>query len=177
MNIKEDFWDNRYDPPKGLTEEEIKKAEKHLGIKLPTLYCELLKLQNGGSTLGFGFPTQQDNTWAADHVPFYQLSGVDFKELMESKSVLVHSEYYRKEWELVDDVYLLMGEGHWWIVLDYRLKKDEPQISWIESEMDQDFVLAESFQEFIDGLRPEKEFEEEDDEDSIDMSEFTIIED
>lgn len=158
MNIQEEFWDRRGEPIKGISEDDLDKAEKLLGVKLPRLYCELLKIQNGGYTCGFGFPTEQENTWSGNHVPFYQLSGIDFKDFNESKSTLVNSEYYRNEWGLVNDVYLLMGEGHWWIVLDYRMRKDNPQITWLESEVEQDFVIAETFQEFIDGLRPEEQF-------------------
>lgn len=157
--MHKEFWSKSEAPFRGISEEDFENAEKLLGIKLSRLYCELLKIQNGGDTCGFGFPTQQENTWSENHLPFYQLSGIDFNSFSESKSILVNSEFYREEWKLVDDVYLLMGEGHWWIVLDYRRRKSEPQVSWIESEMEQDFVIAETFQEFIDGLRPEEEFD------------------
>lgn len=159
--MDKEFWDKSDAPSEGISEEEFHKAEELLNIKLPRLYRELLKIQNGGYTCRFAFPTQQENTWSETHVPFYQLSGIDFKSFNESKSVLINSEYYRKEWELDDDIYLLLGEGHWWIVLDYRRKKSEPQISWVESEMEQDFVIAETFQEFINGLKLEEEFDDD----------------
>ena len=36
------------DESKGVTDKQIKEAERKLGVKLPALYVELLKSQDGG---------------------------------------------------------------------------------------------------------------------------------
>jgi hypothetical protein len=40
----------------------VEFAEKGLNVKLPELLIELLKIQNGGYTQGFAFPTTQKTT-------------------------------------------------------------------------------------------------------------------
>ncbi len=45
---KTDFWDNNYYNHPPLTDEMVTTAETLLKVKLPALFIDLLKIQNGG---------------------------------------------------------------------------------------------------------------------------------
>src|SRR4029079_19689636 len=54
--LPSNFWsDNYYNPPP-LTDDALSYAESFLNVRLPVKYIELLRIQNGGSTKGFGYP-------------------------------------------------------------------------------------------------------------------------
>jgi len=57
------------------------------------------------------------------------------------------------EWGLPQNTVPLTGDGHWWIVLDYR-KNGEPGVTWLDVEVGQDIELASSFGQFLSGLLP-----------------------
>jgi hypothetical protein len=60
-----------------------------------------------------------------------------------------------KEWELPENVVPLDGDGHTWVALDYRdPSTPEPTVIFIESEHRRSFVLATSFEEFLERLIP-----------------------
>ena len=65
-----DFWDSNYYNHPSLTDDMIAIAEKQLGVKLPTLLIDLLKIQNGGYTKDSAYLMTQKTTWAADMFPF-----------------------------------------------------------------------------------------------------------
>jgi hypothetical protein len=54
---------------------------------------------------------------------------------------------------------LSTGDGHWWITLDYR-HGDTPSIRWIDCEGGEDIHVANSFDDFYNGLVSEDEFAE-----------------
>ncbi len=153
-----EFWgdDHYHHPP--LTDSMIAEAERLLGRRLPASYVELLKERNGGYTRGFAFPMDEPTTWAADHVPLEMLAGIVVGKRVADGLSILDSQKLSLEWELPPDQILLCGDGHWWITLDYR-DGDEPVVSWIDVECDEDIVVAESFDEFLAGLRPIEEFE------------------
>jgi hypothetical protein len=70
------FWGINYYNHPPLTDELISLAEETLGVKLPTEYIELLRIQNGEYTAGFAFPTSRRTTRADDHVPHEELNGI-----------------------------------------------------------------------------------------------------
>lgn len=47
---------------------------------------------------------------------------------------------------------LIFGDGHTWVTMDYRKTKENPAIHYYDVEMEEDFKLADSFDEFIEGL-------------------------
>ncbi|MCR8630881.1 SMI1/KNR4 family protein [Paenibacillus sp. N5-1-1-5] len=49
-------------------------------------------------------------------------------------------------------VVLISGDGHWWIALDYRDRKEEPPVIYIESDGGTTFELAKNFNSFLVGL-------------------------
>jgi hypothetical protein len=73
---KNEFWDSNYYNHPRLTDDILKIVEEQLRVKLPELFIELLRIQNGGYTKGFVFPMTQRTTWADNHVPLSQLFGI-----------------------------------------------------------------------------------------------------
>ncbi|MBU5208143.1 SMI1/KNR4 family protein [Bacillus safensis] len=143
------FWEideEGYHTLKKISEAEISKAEKKLGVTLPGTYKKLILEQNGGYTIHNAFPTTHSNSWAEDHIQFNHLLGIDEDE------GIMDSAYLIKEWELPEGLVLINGDGHTWVAMDYRKTKENPAIHYFDVEMEEDFKLADSFDEFIEGL-------------------------
>jgi hypothetical protein len=159
MAIHDDqFWgSNSYNHPP-LTDAMLAQAEEELGVTLPRELVRLLRIQNGGYTKGFAYPMQQPTTWASDHVPANELFGIVTDPTISTAQNLLKSEYWTQEWGLPPRQVILLGDGHWWITLDYR-RGSSPSVAWIDVECDEDVQVAESFSAFLDGLIPESQFE------------------
>jgi hypothetical protein len=156
------FWGrNHYEHP-ALTEEMLARAEQRLGVKLPAEYVALLRTQNGGYTRGFGYPMSQETSWAEDHVPLHDLAGIVTDPDHSTAQNILDTPYLAEEWGLPPRQVLLSGDGHWWITLDYR-GGDEPSVAWIDVECGEDIQVAPSFSSFLQGLRPDSEFREDED--------------
>ncbi|MCY7582129.1 SMI1/KNR4 family protein [Bacillus altitudinis] len=143
------FWEideEGYHTLKKINEAEIAKAEKKLGVILPDTYKKLILKQNGGYTVHNAFPTTYSNSWAEDHIQFNHLMGI-----AEGEGIM-DSAYLIKEWELPEGLVLINGDGHTWVAMDYRKTKENPTIHYFDVEMEEDFKLADSFGEFIEGL-------------------------
>ena len=126
-------------------------AEQGLGVRLPTEYIDLLRIQNGGYTRGFDFPMSAPTSWAPDCIPLFELSGIGSADDPSGHNIY-NRDYMTREWGLPDNQILLAGDGHWWITLDYR-RGPVPSVSWIDVEVHQDVIAARTFAEFIAGLR------------------------
>lgn len=154
---KNKFWgDNYYNNP-SLTDNMVLVAEKMLQVKLPPLFIELLKIQNGGYTKGFAFPMNTTTTWAENHVPLSELFGIVTGKATESPHNILETQYVIEEWGLPEKQVLINGDGHWWITLDYR-QSDIPSVRWIDTECDEDIHIANSFEDFINGLVSEENY-------------------
>ncbi len=140
-----------------LTEEALVSAEQQLRVKLPPEYIALLRIQNGGSTNGFGFPMTEQRGWAIDHVPFDEMAGIGADPKFPWPLNILHSADLSEEWQLPPRQILLSGDGHWWMTLDYRVG-DIPSVAWIDLELEQDLQVAPTFGEFLKGLRPNSDF-------------------
>ncbi|MEC0985938.1 SMI1/KNR4 family protein [Bacillus safensis] len=143
------FWeigDEGYYTLKKITAEEVAKAEKKLGVTLPDTYKKLILEQNGGYIVHNAFPSTHSNSWAEDHIQFNHLLGI-----AEDEGIM-DSAYLIKEWELPEGLVLINGDGHTWVAMDYRKTKENPSIHYFDVEMEEDFKLADSFDEFIEGL-------------------------
>ncbi|PRS24193.1 SMI1/KNR4 family protein [Bacillus safensis] len=143
------FWeidDEGYYTLKKINAEEVAKAEKKLGVTLPDTYKKLILEQNGGYTVHNAFPTTHSNSWAEDHIQFNHLLGI-----AEDEGIM-DSAYLIKEWELPEGLVLINGDGHTWVAMDYRKTKENPAIHYFDVEMEEDFKLADSFDELIQGL-------------------------
>ncbi len=156
MTSAEFCGENYYKHPP-LTSEMLAYAENFLGVKLPGLLVELLRVQNGGYTKEFGFPMSVRTSWAKDHVPMDELFGIvprgvrTAHNMVDPELLEVNSAY------LPPKQVLLTGDGHWWITLDYRLR-DEPGVLWADVEMDEYLPIAPTFEAFYAELRPTSEF-------------------
>jgi len=154
---KNDFWKSNYynNPP--LDTNTIKQAEKQLGVKLPGEFLDLLKIQNGGFTKEFVFPTVEQTSWADDHVALNELNGIVLDPDFVTAHNILRSGYLIKEGGLPPNQVVLTGEGGWWICLDYR-KSRTPSVRWIDRELEMDVLLAKSFEEFLGRLIPKSQF-------------------
>lgn len=144
-----DFWMYEDEDPytlKKVTEKDILKAEKKLGVILPKEYKELILQQNGGYINYNAFPTDRPTSWAKDHIEFDYLLGLGKKE------GILESQYLIKEWGLPDNLILIHGDGHTWVALDYRNTKENPPVHYFDSELQENFRLADSFGEFLSKL-------------------------
>lgn len=149
--MSDDFWGSNFYANPPLNDEAIVVAERQLGVRLPAVFIELLRRQNGGYTQGFVFPTSQPTSWAEDHVPLDALAGIVVDCAHEGIHNILLTDYLSREWGLPPRQVLLAGDGDWWITLDYRAS-DEPLVSWIDVEVGEDLVIAPSFAAFLDGL-------------------------
>jgi hypothetical protein len=156
-----DFWGTDRDKNAPLTSAMVEELEAALGIRLPAHYVELLRVQNGGYTRGFVFPTTQATSWAEDHVPLDALAGIGPRDPLPcGLHNLWNSKYMTEEWDLPPRQLLLHGDGHWWISLDYR-SDAEPQVRWLDTELGEAVLLAPTFNAFLAGLQPESEVDPE----------------
>jgi hypothetical protein len=152
------FWGDNYYAHPPLTDDMLAQAEAALGVKLPGELVDLLRIQNGGYTLGFAHPMSKPTAWAKDHVPFDELAGIVTDPDISTVQNLLLSEYMTKEWGLPPRQVLLAGGGHYWITLDYR-HSAIPSVAWIDVESDEDMQVAASFGSFLSGLVPSDSFE------------------
>jgi len=156
---KNDFWGENYYNHQPLTDEMVDIAEMILKVHLPKLFIELLKVQNGGYTKGFAFPMKQRTTWSNSHVPLSEMFGIVTDKSIDTGQNILDTQFMTEEWGLPEKQVLLSGDGHWWITLDYR-QSDKPYVRWIDLECDEDIHIADSFEDFFNGLVSEDEFAE-----------------
>lgn len=111
-----------------VTDERIKRAEKHIGYKLPKSYIELLKVQNGGI-----INDRFSNSWLTE---IYGISS-------DAENEYGLEEYFDnwREWGYPDIGIPFGGTptaGHDMYYMDYRAvsKNGEPRIVRIEQEAD-----------------------------------------
>ena len=155
------FWGTDSDRNPPLTSAMIAEIESAFRLRLPARYLELLRIQNGGYTRGFVFATYQRTSWAEEHVPVSELAGIDPRiSLPIGLHNLWNTEYMTREWGLPPRQLLLAGDGHWWISLDYRQRND-PEVWWLDTAIDDGLRLAPNFDDFLSGLRPESDVDPE----------------
>ena len=152
------FWKStpQVNPP--FSETMVPVAEMELGVPLPVEYVALLRIQNGGYTVGFGFPMTRSTSWATDHVPLRDMAGIVTDPHSTSLHNILASRCMTSEWGLPPSQAILSGDGHWWITLDYR-RGESPSVAWIDVDSDEDIQVAPSFAAFLQGLRPASEFD------------------
>lgn len=95
-----------------------------------------------------------DGTWG-----IAEIWGLSYDDKAES---ILASPALCKEWGLPADLVLLDGDGHTFVALDYRECVNEPPVIFIESDGGRWHVLANTFTEFLERLRPENDANEND---------------
>ncbi|WP_411333409.1 SMI1/KNR4 family protein [Metabacillus indicus] len=136
-----------------LTDEAVQHAEGKLKIRLPKSYLALLKEQNGGSLNDKSFPTNVPTSWADDHIHVGYIWGIG------EKHSILNSEYLISEWGLPHNIVIFSGDGHSWSAFDYRKKKENPPIIYIEADSELVIELAPDFEAFLNRLYTEEETE------------------
>jgi SMI1-KNR4 cell-wall len=122
-----------------LTDEILEDAEKKIGFKLPSELVEILKIQNGGY-VRYKLPETTHEQIMGIGPYFPSMTDIDWTEF---------KEYVNFE---LDGLIPFDGDGHWFICLDYRESKENPKVSWIDVECDNQEVLANSFKDFLELL-------------------------
>lgn len=143
------FWEKEEESPftlEKIEEEKIREAEARLGVTLPDTYKKLILEWNGGFTVRNAFPTERPNSWAEDHVQFDHLRGI------AKDDGIMNSAQLSDELELPEGLVIISGEEDTWIAMDYRETKEHPPIHYFDLEMEVDFKLADSFDDFIEKL-------------------------
>ncbi|ANM32145.1 SMI1 / KNR4 family protein [Acidobacteria bacterium Mor1] len=138
-------------------------VEQQLGYPLPSSYVELMRNQNGGLPARTAFPTRHPTSWADDHVAIHGILGIgDSKP--HSLCGDLGSRFMMEEWGY-PDIGIYFGDcpsaGHDMICLDYRRAGSarEPTVIHVDQERDYRIThLAESFVDFVRGLRRAEEF-------------------
>lgn len=145
-SIKETIWAKPMYLPyvhEVLTDETVKTFEQKIGYKLPQSLIDLLKIQNGGYTRYRFFPD----------IPPVQIRGIGttFPNLISLEEDLgeVFDDYRNLA---LENVISFDGDGHYYYCLDYRKNQEIPQISFIDLESDEQRVIAENFDEFLNQL-------------------------
>lgn len=138
--VENDVW--KLDP---VTLQDIEKVEELLSIQLPETYKKIILEQNGGTLALNAYPSPKNTDWGS----FVKVEAI--RGIGEENGIL-ESDYFINEWNLPKDLILLDGDGHSWIGLDYRQKKENPPIVYMDTERDQLFELASNFDVFLNGL-------------------------
>lgn len=119
-----------------LTENILENFEKNLKYKLPSELIELLKIQNGGYIRK-----------KLEELPNEQIYGIG--PYFPSIERMDWEEY--EEWVSfeLEGLVPFDGDGHWYICLDYRENKLEPQVTYIDTECDNQNIVAKTFSEYL----------------------------
>ena len=152
-----DFWTKEHyiNPP--LTDEAVLNAEIFFNVKFPDLLIRLLKIQNGGYNKGFVFPMAVPTSYDENCVPFPDMNGIVLKPNNQTIHNFLVDLSFANELGLPKKQIPLSGDGHYFVTLDYR-EGDIPTIRWIDTEMKQDIHIANSFDEFFNGLVSEDDY-------------------
>ncbi|MCA2213286.1 SMI1/KNR4 family protein [Jidongwangia harbinensis] len=146
-------------PP--LTEDMVRQAEGALGLRLPQSYVSLLSQQNGGVLKNNCFPTTFPTSWSASHFEVDVIKGVGYPEGVDATSAYLVSEWGYPDVGVVIAVTPAAGPDT--VMLDYSGSgpTGEPAVVYV----DEDRVprrIADSFQDFFNGLVSCDQFEDED---------------
>lgn len=144
------FWEkeDNEDSNQSLTNQEIQSTVNNLGYTLPTLYIQLMKIQNGGNPQNTLI--QLDNEKPTN----YRIS-----TFIRLDSIAAESEYMRNEWGYPDIGFYICecpSAGHHLVALDYTEcgPKGEPTVVHVDQENDfKKTILAANFEQFINQLK------------------------
>lgn len=145
-----------------LTDEMVTRAQSVLGLLLPSDYLAVMRRCNGGYLTDTAVPTSRPTSWAADHVSVSSIFGVPAvgdEGSHGTGSGILCTAYMTREWGLPRRLVLLDGDGHTWTALDYRLGAGEPSVVWLDVEAGDELLIASSFDELLNSLRPDAEFD------------------
>ncbi len=148
------------------TDADIRAVEADLGYQLPVSYVALMRHRNGGIPANGAFPTGIATSWSDDHVAVDGIIGIGSSK-PNSLCGSTGSRFMLDEWGY-PDIGVVIADcpsgGHDVIMLDYRRcgPQGEPEVVHVDQEHDYAITwLAPTFEDFVRGLVPEGDFEEE----------------
>lgn len=153
------------------SDEDIAKVESVLGYKLPESYIYLMKQHNGGIPLNTAFACDMPTSWATDHIAINSIFALSTKGVHSIAGEL-GTQFMVSEWgypALGVAICDCPSAGHDMVFLDYRecgsqMEHGEPKVVHIDLQLDgQIAFLADTFEDFIRGLRSEESFDEDSD--------------
>lgn len=143
-----------------FTEDDLKKVEEKLGVKLPASYVELMKVHNGGD---LAYSMLQSGKLPDGEVEIDTIYGIDLED------GIGNSPYLVEEWEMEKGLVVFSGDGNYWLAFDYRDEKaEEPAIVYFEDEKPK--KIAKNFKLFLKKLTNPEE-----DEIDLELSDFDIL--
>ncbi len=146
----EEIWALCLSEPVPLTPEMVEAAEKVQGVRLPQALVDLLQIQNAGSTPGLAFPTVRVK-YREVCVCVDSLVGIRSEPEPGLWLGDLSINYLAQAWEVPEGLIILADDGHTWIALDYR-KGSVPTVAYLDMKSYEDVQLADSLEEFLDGL-------------------------
>lgn len=175
MPLPDPFWDDSdyalesyVGPPP--SDALIASVQAELGYRLPASYVAMMRTHNGGLPRNTCCPAPHRTTWAEDHVALHGIMGIG-RELPNSLAGEAGSRFWIDEWRYPAlGVYFAdcPSAGHDMLAFDYRAcgPTGEPQIVHVDQEWDYRItLLAPDFTTFVHSLRPEEDYEEDDEPD------------
>ncbi|KGA98586.1 hypothetical protein AJ85_20240 [Alkalihalobacillus alcalophilus ATCC 27647 = CGMCC 1.3604] len=140
QQLKE-VWKERsvYKPGEVLTNELLFAVETSLNLSLPTLYKQLMKIQNGGELSVPIYPSEE--------LPYV----IHYLQEIELEKGVGLSKVFIEEFHLPNELILITGDLFSWLAFDYRLNLDEPRVVFFYEEdgVWQEIEVAETFEQFI----------------------------
>jgi hypothetical protein len=145
--VTELFDGDEYYAGPAIDSEMVRRAEKALGVRLPSSYIAVLSQRNGGSLTRRCYPTDFSNSWATDRIGVRAILGIDGERGVDRLST-----YWIAEWGYPDIGVVicdLPSGGHDTVMLDYS--ESGPSGERAVVYVDEDRVprrIANSFEEF-----------------------------
>lgn len=142
---------------------QLRLRNVFLPYRLPQSYLNMLLSSNGGLPTRTCFPMSERTSWSEDHIAITGLFGLD-RNKTYSITGKIGSEFMKGEWGYPDiGIYICdcPSAGHDMICLDYRRcsRNGEPQVVHVDQEFGFKITfVADTFEEFIRGLRSHQDF-------------------
>lgn len=153
MKKLKDIWGKQYGHTtcEPLTQVLIDEAESLFNVKLPQAYLKLLEYRNGG-VLRYNDHPKIDMGLSIEILGI----GHQVESILDTDwDVDVEEQVANSFPKGANRLIQLMDGGGRYICLDYRglnLDSDEPKVSYINIELESDYVVAESFTDYLTDL-------------------------
>ena len=131
-------------PGPAITAAILQQAEARLGVQLPAAYTRCLQEANGGPLRRRILETPQGELAIRDLLGLGYDEGVDGQE---------GSAALAEEWGYPPGTLVLSFEGRCALLLDYRTPQREPQVIWIDTDTDEQRLIADNMADFLRQLR------------------------
>lgn len=154
------FWDDTtyFKNPIKISDELVRTAEAKLGYTLPSSYIALLQTHNGGYPLNAYCPIENPSFDAEDFVIITEIYGLDEQHGM---AYLAHGT--PQEWGYPVQSVIIADclSGHDAVLLDYSQcgKNGEPQVIYVDTQMEETLLVAPNFEAFIRKLVHEDRYD------------------